>query len=383
MAATEDRKTASGWGLIALAACALPGVMPAVLPATAQAEEAPEQGVVALKYSSYEDRQPGLKRLSVKSPSAYLMTPIGREWSVEGSVTHDDVSGASPRYYTDVTGASRMHDDRKAGDLRLTRYFERSTLSVGASHSDEHDYVSNALSLAGTVASEDHNTTWNWGVGAAHDRINPVNDLVDNETRRTTEWLLGITQALTPQDIVQANLTLTRGRGYFSDPYKLFDARPRQRNATIALVRWNHWWSDLGVATKLSYRFYDDSFGIRSHTVELAADKRLSDTLVLTPSLRYYTQRAASFYYDPVSDPNVYPAPYGTPTYSSTDQRMSAFGALGLGLKLAWQFEPDWTLDLKGEQYEQRSDWRLGGHGSPGVDPLTATQWQLGLARRF
>ena len=143
---------------------------------------------------------------------------------------YDDVSGASPRYYTDVTGASRMHDDRKAGDLRLTRYFERSTLSVGASHSDEHDYVSNALSLAGTVASEDHNTTWNWGVGAAHDRINPVNDLVDNETRRTTEWLLGITQALTPQDIVQANLTLTRGRGYFSDPYKLFDARPRQRN---------------------------------------------------------------------------------------------------------------------------------------------------------
>lgn len=378
MAATE-RSLTGGWGAIALAACALPGVMPGA----AQAEEAPEQGVVALKMSSYQDRQPGMDRLTVRSPSAYLLLPLGRQWSVEGSVTHDDVSGASPRYYTDVSGASRMSDDRKAGDLRLTRYFERSTLSVGASHSDEHDYVSNALSVGGTLASEDHNTTWTWGVGYASDRINPVNDIVSDETRRTSEWMLGLTQALTPGDIVQATLTFSHGQGDYSDPYKLFDHRPRLRNAGIALLRWNHWLPELGGAARLSYRYYGDTFGIRSHTVELALDKPLAPGWVMTPTVRYYSQRAARFYVDPVADPAQYPAPWGSPTYSSTDQRMAAFGSLGLGMKLAWEVQPRWTVDLRAERYEQRSDWRLGGQGSPGLDSLTATEWQLGLSHRF
>lgn len=377
VAATDH--TRRTFGALTLAACALPGVMPAA----ALAEEAPEHSLVAVKMSGYQDKQPGLDRLSVKSPSFYLLTPLGRQWAVEGSLTHDDVSGASPRYYTDVSGASRMHDDRVAGDVRLTRYFERQSLSIGLSHSGEHDYVSNALSITGTHASEDNNTTWNAGIGLSRDRINPVNELVVNERKRTVEWQVGVTHALSPLDLVQGTLTWSVGQGYFSDPYKLFDERPRERNSGVLLLRWNHWSPALAAAVRSSYRLYHDSFGVQAHTVELNVEKPLNAQWTLTPSLRYHTQRAADFYVDPVDDANVYPGPNGTPTYVSTDQRLSAFGAVGLGLKLAWQWSPAWGADMKLERYEQRADWRLGGQGSPGVDPLKALQWQIGLSHKF
>jgi hypothetical protein len=108
----------------------------------------------------------------------------------------------------------------------------------------------------------------------------------------------------------------------------------------------------------------------------------LGSVFTLTPSLRYYTQRAASFYFDPVADINLYPAPVGAPEYSSADQRLSAFGALTAGVKAEVHLG-NWTTDLKMERYEQRATWRVGGPGSPGIDPFYANIYQLGVATRF
>ena len=38
---------------------------------------------------------------------------------------------------------------------------------------------------------------------------------------------------------------------------------------------------------------------------------------------------------------------------------------------------------FKLERYEQRSGWRVGGQGSPGIDPFGATMVQLGVSRSF
>jgi hypothetical protein len=78
----------------------------------------------------------------------------------------------------------------------------------------------------------------------------------------------------------------------------------------------------------------------------------------------------------------LYHGPVGEPAYSSTDQRLSSFGALAFGLKAELQLGR-WTTDLKVEQYEQRPQWRLGGEGSPGIDPFHATTLQLGVSTNF
>lgn len=387
VAATDRPSSGSAKVSIVAAALALPGIVAtvaAVAPMPAQAESAPEQGVIGLKYLNYDESQPGLKRVKVRAPAAYLLTPVGSKWSIEGSAVHDDVSGASPKYYSDKSGASVMHDKRNAADVKVTRYFERSAFGLGSSYSKEHDYLSRGLSFDARFASADNNTTLNTGIGYADDRINPVNLKVENEKKRTTDLMVGVTQAWSSRDLVQANLTMGFGRGYFSDPYKLYDIRPRKRDTQALLLRWNRRGDNWPGSLRSSYRYYQDSFGVRAHTAELAWVQPVSNAFTLTPLLRYYTQRAASFYYDPSTSSSTYPGPDNpNVAYMSNDQRLSAFGALTWGLKVDWKISERWNADIKYERYQQRSDWRIGGDGSPGIAPFSANWLQLGVSAAF
>jgi Protein of unknown function (DUF3570) len=376
--------TARGTGAVVLAALALPGVWVA----PARAELAPDQGLIAFKLLHYEDSQPGLKRVSVDSPSIYLLAPLTSQWALEGSLVVDSLSGATPRWQSAVSSASVMSDERKAGDVKVTRYFERSSYSVGLAHSTEHDYVSTALSLGGSWSSDDNNTTWNAGVAGTYDKINPTNGgqaLVSNQRKKTAELIVGVTQALSSTDLVQLNLSHSLGRGYFSDPYKNFDERPRERSQTALLARWNHYLESDRSTLRGSYRYYNDSFGINAHTLQVEWVKPLGGALTLTPLLRLYSQSAASFYAKAVTDT------FGLPIYptllpgqlNSGDQRLSAFGAITLGLKGEYRLDNAWTVDAKFETYQQRSNWRIGGAGSTGLDPFRATFVQFGASRKF
>ena len=387
MAATDCRThRADKAGAIIAAALTLPGVM---APLKSFAETAPEHGEVAVKYLQYKDSQPGLERIKVTAPSIYVLAPLSPKWAVEGSFVSDSVSGATPRYHTSISGATpRMTDHRNAGDINVTRYEERSTYSIGLSKSKEYDYDSSAVSLNASFSSDDNNRTWNIGVGYASDKISSTNDITLHERKRTSEVTVGVTQALTANDLVQVNLTYNSGSGYYSDPYKTPDIRPNKRDQGILLTRWNHHFAELGSTLRTSYRYYRDTFGIKAHTLGAEWVQPVGAMVTVTPSLRLYSQSAAKFYFDPVYDPIVgapYPPGFFTnpPEFVSADQRLSAFGAVTVGLKLSVKLTPDWSADLKGERYEQRSKWRFGGSGSPGLDPFSATFLQVGVSRRF
>jgi hypothetical protein len=379
VAATNARDKA---GAIIAAALALPGV-------TAHAETAPEHGEVAIKYLDYRDSQPGLDRIKVKAPSIYVLAPLSSQWAIEGSAVSDSVSGATPRYHSAISGATKkMNDLRRAGDVKVTRYFERSSWSLGVSKSKEHDYDSRAVSLGANFSSEDNNRTWNVGLGYASDKIGKTGNPALKETKQTTEFMVGVTQALTPNDLVQVNLSFNKGHGYYSDPYKNLDARPDQRDQRILLTRWNHFFAGPNATLRSSYRYYNDTFGIKAHTLGAEWVQPFASRFTVTPSVRYYSQSAASFYSDAFYDSDLgEPTPPGyytnPPKYLSQDQRLSAFGGITLGLKLGVQLDPDWSADVKYERYEQRSNWRLGGSGSPGIDPFKAQFVQFGLNKRF
>jgi hypothetical protein len=361
---------------ILAAALLLPGM------GTAHAEAAPERGDISFKYMDYQDSQTGFDRVSVRAPSLSIMTPLAGVWSVEGTVVSDTVSGASPRYHTAISGASHFNEKRTGADVGATRYFQDGTLSVGAAFSDEHDYLSRALSFNGTRSSEDKNTTWSFGISRSHDSINPVNLIVTNQKKDTNSFLLGVTQVLTPVDIVQLTATYSRGNGYFSDPYKFQDQRPNQHNETAAMLRWNHHFAGSDGTSHLSYRYYTDSYEIKAHTFTGEYVQPLADGWTVTPSARFYTQSAASFYFDPtVNDPFPPGGTVGSGGFMSADQRLSGFGALTLGFKVAKQLDRDWRIDVKLEEYQQRGSWRLFDGGSPGLAPLRAQTLQIGLSR--
>jgi hypothetical protein len=361
------------------AALMLPGVQ-------AHAEAPPTNGVISVGYLDYRDSQSGLDRIKVHAPSVSIMAPVAGVWSISGSLVKDDVSGASPRYHTAVSGASHMDDDRKAGDVALTRYLDRGSVTVGAAYSTEHDYVSRALSLKGSYESEDRNRTWTAGIGHSDDKIDPVNQIVTNERKRTTNFLLGVTQVLTANDVAQLTLGYDNGSGYFSDPYKAFDNRPRTRYETTLLARWNHHVAATDGITRLTYRYYRDSFGVRGHTLGAEYVQPLKDGWTLTPEVRLYTQSAASFYYDPVYDSKLgapFPPGYNGTGYMSADQRLSGFGAVTLGLKASKQIDKLWSVDAKVSAYQQRGSWRLFHQGSPGLDALRAQTIQIAVNRQW
>jgi hypothetical protein len=381
-----SKSSSSSFGPLVLAAMALPGVWSS----SAHADSAPEHGLVGLRFLNYQDSQPGWKRVTVNTPSFLLVAPIGSEWGVEASASFDHVSGATPRYHSNVSGASTMDDERKAGDLKVTRYFQRASLSLGGAYSTEHDYLSRAFSLAGTRSSDDNNTTWNAGFGHAGDKIDPTDGGYDgnvaDQRKRTNDFIVGVTQAVTGDDLVQANLTHSRSTGYLNDPYKALDARPSERRQTALLLRWNHHFAGDGSTLRSSYRAYNDSWQVKASTLQLEWVKPVGGGVSLTPLLRYYTQSAASFYADPVYDTTLgepYPVGWEANAFNSLDQRLSAFGAFTLGLKLQWAVDELWTVDLKGEAYQQRGEWRAGGEGSQGLEPFKARMLQVGISRKF
>jgi hypothetical protein len=363
------------------AALALPGLGFVAL--DAHAETAPERGYVALKVLDYLDSQPGADRIRVKAPALSALVPLGDQWAMTGTLITDSISGASPAYYN--AAITPMHDFRRAYDATVTRYLPQGTWSLGASHSKESDYLSRSVYGTVTRSDESKNTTWNVGGGQTRDAINPNNHAVDNETKQTVDLLAGVTQVMGINDIVQLNLGWSQSQGYLSDPYKLFDERPRLRTRQTVQTRWNHHVNSLGTTERLAYRYFQDSWGIRAHTFDLEHVHPLGEQWKVTAALRYHSQNAARFYVE--SDGNAI-GPFGPSipqgaAYYALDQRLSAYGAVTYGLKLTHQWDSLTAIDFKFENYEQRGSWALGTAGSTHLLPFKARSLQWGLTRWF
>ena len=246
-----------------------------------------------------------------------------------------------------------------------------------------------AISTIGPIATDDNNTTFTFGFGQTKDLITPTGGGVTglrSDKKNVDDYIVGVTQVLSPNNVVKLNYTGSRGRGYYSDPYKALDFRPRVRSQSVILLQWNHHFEGVDGTLRSSYRSYSDSFEVKANTFGFEYAQPLG-SWVVTPALRYHSQSAAYFYYDPVYDPVAgapFPPGYLTrpPLYSSADQRLSAFGGITVGGKVARSFG-QWTADFRYDYLQQRGDWRLRGKGSPGLETFTAHFVQFGATRRF
>ena len=358
------------------AALALPGI----LPAAAWAQSAPDEGIVALRYDDYRDFQPGASRMSVKSPSLYAFVPLSDTLTVEGSAVYDSVSGASPLHHDTVSGASGLGitDYRIAADAKVTKYFDGSAIAVGGAYSHERDYLSRAASLDYRRWSDDRNRTYAVGFAVAKDHIDSANGIAHDRSRETYEYLLGVTQVLSAQAVVESTVTWSDGRGYYSDPYKLLDTRPGRRRIFAWLTRYHRYWPAQDGTLQLAYRYLQASFGDRSHMLEASWVQALPAGFTVTPTVRYLAQSAADFYHDPPFPQGAVPGELYT-----ADERLSAFGAITLGLRVAKAFSHGVSADVEVALYRQRGDFRLGGDGSPGLAPFSARWIAFGLTKRF
>jgi len=368
------------------AALALPIL---ALPAHAGAAEVGEVGFTTLYY-----RERGL--MKVVEPIAWLRVSFAETWEVRATALVDIVTGASPegvsnlsgRPVRTITGAS-VEDRRYGGDVKVTKRIGDATVSVSRAISDEDDYVSRAFGLEGTLDLRGKQTTLAAGLGRAKDRIRSSDDAQLDARRDTKEYLVGVTQVLSPTALFQGTLQASRGKGWFNDPYKvtltfrpgsfpLFarDTRPDTRNVLTGVGRFRQHVPSMRGTLQADYRYHHDNWGIRAHTLEAAWSQDLGDSWSLRPALRYYTQSQADFYRLEV------PARPPPGLLISSDQRLAAFGGLSPSLRATYRFASGVTVEATAGYTYNAASLRPGG-GSPGVETLRAPFLLGTIAKTF
>ena len=293
------------------------------------------------------------KRIKVETHSVYFEQKLIDAIIAKGELVYDGISGATPRGTHDWSGnfadgfkvgkikTDKIWDIRRAANLELECKLGKHTLTPGFAWSSEHDYLSYGISLNDAIEFNDKNTTLQIGLSHNFDSVRDAGKVNWHE-KDATEGIIGITQLLTPKDILNVAFTFGNDSGYLKDPYRkaelyqeffpgigfgiaIDEVRPSHRNKEIFFTSLTHHFDSLDASLEGSYRFYHDSYDVSGHTIGLTWHQWFGKHLMVEPLARFYYQTAASFYSPLFKNP--------TPTYHSSDYRLSELYTTDIGLQ--------------------------------------------------
>lgn len=362
---------------LSLAALALPGLMQ-----TAQAGRSEETYNTDFQYGHYEESG---DRMKVDVFELSAAAPIGKAFTASLNLIRDTMSGASPMFNVrdangqvkqQISGAS-IADQRGELNVGLNYAMESVTLGLTGGVSDEDDYLSRFF---GTNISWDlsKSTTLSASASYAFDDVSPTGKTY-KKSKFNQQYLLGVTQVVDKNTLLQSNMTFGYNQGFLSDPYKsvfvenavgnplLDDARPDKKFQWAWLTRFVRHFKNLNqAALHADYRFYVDDWGVVSHMVESSWHQPIANDWQLIPRFRYYTQYEADFYSALFDNATI-------GQYHSSDYRLAGFGTLGGGIKLSKNFImngliKDIKLQAAFDYFDRKASYQLGGNDSGGFD---------------
>jgi len=262
---------------------------------------------------------------------------------------------------------------------------ETSLINVGASASKEYDYFHLGLNAKYARDFNKRNTTLSAGIALSMDTFDPVGgaptplsamlDVGDTSNRLgdqdkdVLDVVVGLTQVISRNLVVQANYSYSMSDGYLTDPYKvlslvdgtsgdtllsgvagpshqyLFESRPDERTKHSIYGQAKYYMN--GRVLDASYRYMTDDWEIDSHTVDLRYRIPFGTDSFFEPHLRFYTQTEAEFYQLSISDAQP------LPSFASADYRLGNFDAITAGLKYGWHTRNDNEMSIRVEAYRQ------------------------------
>ncbi|WP_076418372.1 DUF3570 domain-containing protein [Colwellia sp. UCD-KL20] len=282
-----------------------------------------------------------------------------------------------------------FRDTRLQFNAQWTQPFaEDYRISGGLHLSKEYDYLSVGLNANIARDFNQKNTTLSAGVAYSNDTITPEGDIPTafaemvppgNELNRsgteddktTVDLLLGVTQVIDRQTIMQFNYSYSQVDGYLTDPFKvvslvnsngisekqLYENRPDKRVKNSIFWQTKHHFLSNSIID-FSYRYFWDDWEITSHTVDARYRIPLGDSYI-EPHIRYYTQDAAEFYqpFQLSSNP--------LPSYMSADYRLGKMDGITVGVKYGMPMKNNTELSFRLEFFQQSS--KSTGVEEPGV----------------
>ncbi len=381
---------------LSLAAIALPGVSP-----DAQAGRVEETYNADFQYAHYEESS---ERMSIDTFDLAGSTPIGRAMTGSLSLVRDTMGGASPinnklsngKVTQVLSGASKnalrsdcgesICDQRDGITGGLTYFFDAASLAFGGGFSQERDYTSRYFNTNLSVDFNKKLTTLNLGASVAFDKIQPTElaggfmrnrDCGLECSKTTQQYLIGVSQIIDKDSLVQNNMTFAYNTGYLSDPYKKVyfyddngffynvtnDTRPDEKFQWTWLTQYVRHFGELNhAALHVDYRFSTDDWDVNTFTTEISWHQPIAAGWLVVPRFRYYSQDQASFY-RPVGSKNDF---LTTKVYSS-DYRLAGFGTLSGGLKFVKTITgikhlQESKIQIGAEYYDHSAGYELGGN---------------------
>lgn len=300
------------------------------------------------------------------------------------NLTFTGASGGSISSGAQTASLSQFDDTRVAVSLDWNHEFDRlNNISYTGAISVENDYRSFSGGATYKLSSKDRVFEFAFGVAGTTDEIFvvgtkatpvPLSDVskglsFGSGTKNTVEVITGLTYVINKRTIAQFNLVGGWIKGYLNDPYKIFsivdsnnneydqyfEARPNSRTRASLVMNLNHQIYPSNHILNLSYRYFTDDWGIKSHTLDTQYRINLSSKTYLTPHFRYYKQSSADFYSNSFTrsptDPN--PVSASLPEYLSADYRLDDMQSLTAGATLEHVFSGDGKLRSRLEYIHQ------------------------------
>ena len=338
---------------------------------------APESHEVSLRFTEYRENDMPSERVTVGSDQRYsidilqfsLVSPLQNQKLLKTYIAYETMTGASPlksqQNESDQTevlmsGAS-IEEKRIDANISLTKYKKRSTLAGSISVSQENDYQSLALSVDGSIENNNQHLTLIGSLSVSSDELSPTDPEGNvnrtnavNELKNSQSVYLGFNRILNKYSTIQLGVGFTQLAGYLSDPYRITDVRPDERNQNTVSLQFRTFNARLASSIHFNYRYYQDDWELLAHTLESSVWKDIAFSgfkLTLVPSIRYYWQHQASFY-----DLNS----ASTEAFQSSDFRLSAYGSVNFGLDVKFQFS-DMALTLAATQYISGENLGMSG----------------------
>ena len=397
---------------LATATCALLGTTPSA-PVQAQEVDRWDIATSLLYYGESDDRVQDAS-LSLLAKRDFL-----DERTLSLGLTVDALTGATPngalrqpfaQTFTQPSGnnvfstpANELPIDDTFRDTRvaLTGAWEQPLgrlykINLGATASNEFDYTHFGLNAKLARDFNQRNTTVSAGIALARDDIDPVGgtptpfssmlDVGDLSNRTGTESkdifdvVLGVTQVVSRNTVLQVNYSYSDASGYLTDPYRVisvvdgtsgdlvahtpapgldgpshelrYERRPEERTKHSIYGQAKHYLG--GKVLDASYRYMTDDWDIDSHTLDLRLRWPIGDERYLEPHLRFYTQSEADFYTVGLVDGQV------LPLFASNDYRLGTFDAITAGVKYGWKTDRGHDFSVRLELYQQRGDIPAG-----------------------
>ncbi len=290
--------------------------------------------------------------ITIQGPSVLIRKKVGDNFSFSANYYEDLISSAS----IDVKlSASPYHETRKQEGASVDYLHGKTIYTAGYIHSREPDYKADTSYFSVSQSMFGDLTTVTMGYRRGWDNVyrdirladhQIVNDPAFHQQADHRAYSVGVSQILTRNAIFDFNFEGITDQGYLASPYRkirYFDATvpgkeftladqvyPGTRTSTATSGQLKYYLPYRAAVTGM-YRYFNDTWGINGHTVEVSYTQPAYGHWIFDGSVRYYRQNAATFYNDLFPRANYQ-------NFMGRDRELAAFHSLTLGFGAAYEF---------------------------------------------